>query len=78
LGHLFYLKFPNFDQICLWAKVLIYYGSIFGDIWTKLGAFFSQTSGHTDLCFAALFALSAAALIEFCVKNPAQGYNVFF
>jgi hypothetical protein len=27
-------------------KVFIYQGSILGDIWTKLGAFFHNTSGH--------------------------------
>jgi hypothetical protein len=40
-GLLFVLKFPNVDQIFLWAKVLIYQGSLLGDIWTNLGAFFA-------------------------------------
>jgi hypothetical protein len=46
-GLLFVLKIPKFDQIFRLAKVHIYYGSILGDIWTKLGTFFRQISGHT-------------------------------
>jgi hypothetical protein len=41
-GQLFVVKFPNFDQKFVWAKVLIYQGSILGDIMTKLGAFFTK------------------------------------
>jgi hypothetical protein len=42
LGHFLVLKFPNLEKKCLWAKVLIYLGSILGDVWTKLGAFFTK------------------------------------
>jgi hypothetical protein len=47
LGQLFVFKFPNFDQKFVWAKVLIYQGSISGDILTKFGTFFHKMSGRT-------------------------------
>jgi hypothetical protein len=41
-GLLFVLKFPNYDQKFVWAKVLIYQCFILGAFGTKLGAFFTK------------------------------------
>jgi hypothetical protein len=39
---LFVLKVPNFDQKFHWEKVFIYFGSILGDFFDKIGRFFTK------------------------------------
>jgi hypothetical protein len=56
-GLLFLLKWPNFDQKFLWARVFIYQGSIFGRYLEKLGVFFTKllvTLEFTLLCTKAV------------------------